>query len=139
MRRTRSPGWPTTSSSWTAGRAVAQGPLAETLARVDLPITLGEDAGAVFEATVVARDAEWHLARVVFDGGELRVRDNGTPLGRRVRVRVLARDVSIANSRHDDVSILNLLPATSWRTPPRPIPRSCWCNCASAQPCCSRA
>ena len=95
-----------------AGRAVAQGPLAETLARVDLPITLGEDAGAVFEATVVARDAEWHLARVAFDGGELRVRDNGTPLGRRVRVRVLARDVSIANSRHDDVSILNLLPAT---------------------------
>jgi molybdate transport system ATP-binding protein len=95
-----------------AGRAVAQGPLAETLARVDLPITLGEDAGAVFEATVVARDAEWHLTRVVFDGGELRVRDNGTPLGRRVRVRVLARDVSIANSRHDDVSILNLLPAT---------------------------
>ncbi len=95
-----------------AGRAVAQGPLAETLARIDLPITLGEDAGAVFEATVVARDAEWHLTRVVFDGGELRVRDNGTPLGRRVRVRVLARDVSIANSRHDDVSILNLLPAT---------------------------
>ena len=95
-----------------AGRAVAQGPLAETLARVDLPITLGEDAGAVFEATVVARDAEWHLARVAFDGGELRVRDNGTPLGRRVRVRVLARDVSIASSRHDDVSILNLLPAT---------------------------
>jgi molybdate transport system ATP-binding protein len=95
-----------------AGRAVAQGPLAETLARVDLPIMLGEDAGAVFEATVVARDAEWHLARVAFDGGELRVRDNGTPLGRRVRVRVLARDVSIASSRHDDVSILNLLPAT---------------------------
>ena len=95
-----------------AGRAVAQGPLAETLARIDLPIKLGEDAGAVFAATVAERDAEWHLARVEFDGGELWVRDNGTPVGRAVRVRILARDVSIANSRHDDVSIMNLLPAT---------------------------
>ncbi|MBN8474039.1 molybdenum ABC transporter ATP-binding protein [Sulfuritalea sp.] len=95
-----------------AGRAVAQGPLAETLARIDLPIRLGEDAGAVFAARVAERDAEWHLARVEFAGGELWVRDNGTPVGREVRVRILARDVSIANSRHDDVSILNLLPAT---------------------------
>ncbi len=95
-----------------AGRAVAQGPLAETLARIDLPIKLGEDAGAVFAARVAERDAEWHLARVEFAGGELWVRDNGTAVGRDVRVRILARDVSIANSRHDDVSIMNLLPAT---------------------------
>ncbi|MFH1872201.1 MAG: molybdenum ABC transporter ATP-binding protein [Pseudomonadota bacterium] len=94
------------------GRAVVQGPLAETLARIDLPIRLGEDAGAVFAATVVERDAEWHLARVEFDGGELWVRDSGVAVGRQVRVRILARDVSLANSRHDDVSILNLLPAT---------------------------
>ncbi|MDA8255450.1 MAG: molybdenum ABC transporter ATP-binding protein [Betaproteobacteria bacterium] len=95
-----------------AGRAAAQGPLAETLARIDLPIRLGEDAGAVFAATVAERDAEWHLARVEFDGGELWVRDNGVAVGRQVRMRILARDVSIANSRHDDVSIINLLPAT---------------------------
>ncbi len=95
-----------------AGCAVAQGPLAETLASIDLPVHLGEDAGAVFEATVAERDAEWHLARVSFDGGELWVRDNGTPLGRRVRVRILARDVSIAASRHEDTSILNVLPAS---------------------------
>jgi len=40
------------------------------------------------------------------------VRDSGVPVGRRVRVRILARDVSIARSHHDDVSIMNLLPAT---------------------------
>ncbi|OHC65341.1 MAG: molybdenum ABC transporter ATP-binding protein [Rhodocyclales bacterium GWA2_65_19] len=94
------------------GRAVAQGPLAATLARLDLPIRLGEDAGAVFAGTVAERDAEWHLARVEFDGGELWVRDSGVPVGRQVRLRILARDVSIASSRHDDVSIMNLLPAT---------------------------
>jgi len=94
------------------GRVVAQGPLAETLARVDLPLRLGEDVGAVFEGTVAERDAEWHLARVEFDGGELWVRDSGVALGSRVRMRILARDVSIAASRHDDVSIMNMLPAT---------------------------
>jgi molybdate transport system ATP-binding protein len=95
-----------------AGRVVAQGPLAETLARLDLPIHLGEDAGVVFAATVVERDAEWHLARVEFDGGELWVRDSGVALGQRVRLRILARDVSIAGSPHDDISIMNMLPAT---------------------------
>lgn len=94
------------------GRAVAQGPLAETLARTDLPIHLGEDAGVVFSGTVLERDAEWHLARVGFDGGELWVRDNGVAVGRGVRMRILARDVSVARSHHEDVSIMNLLPAT---------------------------
>lgn len=95
-----------------AGRVLAAGPLTSTLARLDLPIRLGEDAGAVFDATVTARDTDWQLARVAFDGGELWVRDGGAAVGQAVRVRILARDVSIAASHHDDVSIMNLLPAT---------------------------
>ncbi|PKO84836.1 MAG: molybdenum ABC transporter ATP-binding protein [Betaproteobacteria bacterium HGW-Betaproteobacteria-11] len=94
------------------GRVVTHGPLAETLARVDLPLRFGEDAGVVFAARVVERDAEWHLARVAFDGGELWIRDTGYAADQSVRLRVLARDVSIAASRHDDVSIMNLLPVT---------------------------
>lgn len=94
------------------GRSVTHGPLAETLARVDLPLRLGDDAGVVFEGRVAERDAEWHLARVAFDGGELWVRDTGHAVGQTVRLRVLARDVSVALSRHDDVSIMNLLPAS---------------------------
>lgn len=78
------------------GKVVANGPLAETLARLDLPIHLGEDAGVVLDAVVGERDAQWHLARTDFAGGSLWARDSGLPLGRRVRVRVLARDVSLA-------------------------------------------
>lgn len=95
-----------------AGRVVAAGPLQETLARVDLPIHLGEDAGVVLRATVVERDAAWHLARVEFAGGSLWVRDGGHALGRPVRVRILARDVSIALAQTRDTSIQNCLPAT---------------------------
>ncbi len=47
------------------GRAVAAGPLTETLARLALPIQLGEDAGVVLDAVVAERDLQWHLARDV--------------------------------------------------------------------------
>lgn len=94
-----------------SGRAVAQGPLAETLARLDLPIRLGDDAGVVLDSTVVERDATWQLARVAFAGGSLWVRDAGHDLGRHVRVRVQARDVSIARQPVVATSILNTLPA----------------------------
>jgi molybdate transport system ATP-binding protein len=57
---------------------------------------LGEDAGAILDATVGAVDHRWHLARVDFAGGNLWARDQGLAVGRRVRVRVLARDVSLA-------------------------------------------
>jgi len=94
------------------GRAVAQGPLAETLARLDLPIRLGEDAGVVLDAVVAERDAEWHLARTEFAGGSVWVRDGGHATGEHVRVRILARDVSLALEHHANTSIQNILPAT---------------------------
>jgi molybdate transport system ATP-binding protein len=94
------------------GRAVAAGPLTETLARLDLPIHLGEDAGVVLHAVVVERDSAWHLTRVAFDGGSLWVRDGGQALGQAVRVRILARDVSIALQPVTGVSIQNCLGAT---------------------------
>ncbi|MEW6512536.1 MAG: molybdenum ABC transporter ATP-binding protein [Pseudomonadota bacterium] len=96
------------------GRAVAQGPLTDTLARLDLPILslhLGEDAGVVLDGTVVERDENWQLARIGFAGGSVWVRDGGHALGHPVRVRILARDVSIAREQILATSILNTLPA----------------------------
>ena len=95
-----------------AGRAVASGPLSDTLARLDLPIQLGEDAGVVLDAVVAERDGHWHLTRVEFPGGSLWVRDGGHALGQPVRVRILARDVSIALVPPSGTSIQNCLPAT---------------------------
>ena len=94
------------------GRALASGPLSEILARLDLPIRLGEDAGIVLEGEIAELDTEWHLARVAFAGGSLWVRDNNIPVGQHVRVRILARDISLALDAHTDSSILNILPVT---------------------------
>ncbi len=91
------------------GRAVASGPLAETLSRVDLPVRLGEDTGVVVEAAVGSVDARWHLARMDFDGGALWTRDPGLPEGTPARVRILARDVSLARDKPGRSSIQNLL------------------------------
>jgi molybdate transport system ATP-binding protein len=95
-----------------AGRITAAGPLQQTLANVDLPIQLGEDAGVVLDAVVAERDDKWHLERVEFPGGSLWVRDAGHSIGHRVRVRILARDVSIALEKVSGISIQNCLPAT---------------------------
>ena len=91
------------------GSVVANGPLAATLARLDLPIRLGEDAGVILQAEISAIDATWHLAKVDFAGGSLWTRDLGLPIGRRVRVRVLARDVSLARQHPGPSSIQNIL------------------------------
>ena len=94
------------------GRVIAQGPLQETLARVDQPFRLEEDAGVLVQARLDALDEPWHLARFSFDGGSLWLRqDPRFRHGCQARIQVLARDVSIALTEHRDQSIQNLLPA----------------------------
>jgi len=93
------------------GRVAAHGPLAEVMARLDLASQGGDDTGVVLQTTVVERDTAWHLARVAFAGGELWLRDQGDDIGTSTRVRILARDVSVALDRQVDTSILNRLPA----------------------------
>ena len=94
-----------------AGRVLASGPLGETLARLDLPIRLGEDAGVVLDGRVAERDARWSLVRVECAGESLWVRDTGIAVGHSVRVRILARDVSIVLAPVESTSILNTLHA----------------------------
>ncbi|HBB23693.1 MAG TPA: molybdenum ABC transporter ATP-binding protein, partial [Pseudomonas sp.] len=93
------------------GRAIAQGELRETLARLDLPTAFSEDAGVVVEAEVAGHDAHYHLTRLTFPGGEVLVSQRPEAPGQRLRFRVHARDVSLALLRAEGSSITNLLPA----------------------------
>lgn len=95
-----------------AGKVTAQGELGEVLARLDLELAPGADVGVVVEAQVIERDSQWHLMRVAFSGGELWLADTNEQLGQTIRIRILARDVSLALDDHRDSSILNRLPAT---------------------------
>jgi molybdate transport system ATP-binding protein len=94
-----------------AGRVRAAGPLSEVMSRLDLPLTLGDDAGVVLDGVVGERDEQWHLARLDVHAAQCQLwaRDHGHPVGRRVRLRVLARDVSITSAQQTGTSIGNQL------------------------------
>ena len=94
-----------------AGKVRVAGPVAEVLSAIDHPVLQGEEAGMLVQARVAERDADWHLVRAEFDGGSLWVRDNGLPLGKPLRLRVLARDVSLALYEPQHSSIQNHLRA----------------------------
>lgn len=92
-----------------AGRVRASGPATEVLSSVETPVIVGEDAGTLIHAVVAERDPQWHLLRAAFSGGSFWVRDGGQALGQAVRLRVLARDVSIQLQAPAQTSIQNHL------------------------------
>lgn len=92
------------------GRIVGQGSLDQMLSRMDFPINLEDDTGVVWEGQVLDEDEKWHLSRLKTGGGDIWVRGTGLTGEASLRVRILARDVSLALTRHDDSSILNILP-----------------------------
>ena len=94
------------------GSVVAAGPLQETLARLDLPAVFADDAGVVLETVIGVHDDDDLLTRLDFEGGNIFVARRPEAVGRRLRCRVHARDVSLTLERAEHTSILNILRAT---------------------------
>ncbi|MFJ5296074.1 molybdenum ABC transporter ATP-binding protein [Pseudomonas sp. NPDC088368] len=96
------------------GQALASGPIAETLARLDLPLAMGDDAGVVIEGAVVAYDAAYDLVTVRLPRSDLtiRVAHSVLEMSKPLRLKVQARDVSLTLQADDQTSILNRLPVT---------------------------
>ncbi|KRD50352.1 molybdenum ABC transporter ATP-binding protein [Acidovorax sp. Root275] len=95
------------------GRVLAQGRTDELIVRLDLPLAHGDTAATVIEGTVQQHDAHDHITTVAFGGGHLLlVSPAARATGEHIRLRVQARDVSLALTAPSDTSILNVLPAT---------------------------
>ena len=96
------------------GQVLASGPIGETLARLDLPMALGDDAGVVINGSVSAYDAHYHLLTLQLPDSALSMRVAHAPLalGKRLRIKVQARDVSLSLQAQEPSSILNRLPVT---------------------------
>jgi molybdate transport system ATP-binding protein len=97
-----------------AGKVLASGPISQMLTRLDLPLALGEDAGAVVCGRVRGFAAAYQLLSLSFPGSQLCVQVAHTPLAidSPVRFKVQARDVSLALERPAQSSIVNVLPVT---------------------------
>ena len=93
------------------GRIEAVGAIEELTSRLDLrPLTGRYEAGAVLATTVAGQDKMFGLTELRFAGGRLRVPYLNLPLGQPLRVRIRARDVSIALAPPENISILNVIP-----------------------------
>ncbi|WP_426234300.1 molybdenum ABC transporter ATP-binding protein [Pseudomonas sp. TWP3-2] len=96
------------------GKALASGPIGETLARLDLPLAMGDDAGVVIEGQVSAYDSDYQLLTLQLPETLLSIRVTHAPLavGQALRCKVQARDISLTLQNTEHSSILNRLPVT---------------------------
>jgi molybdate transport system ATP-binding protein len=92
------------------GKVAASGSVTEMAGRMDVRPYLGRfEGGAVIETRVAAHDLDWGLARLEFAGGALYAPDVDALVGEPVRVRIRARDVSLATERPQGLSMLNII------------------------------
>lgn len=96
------------------GKVTAQGKLNDVLTDLNSPIALGDDTCVVLNAKIESKDTQWQLISTAISGGELWLKepDHKADVGQHLRVRILARDVSLSLSAQQDSSILNKLAAT---------------------------
>ncbi|MGV7230036.1 MAG: molybdenum ABC transporter ATP-binding protein [Nitrospirales bacterium] len=96
------------------GKVAGNGPIEEVFSQLNLRHLIPENhLGALVETTVAEQDQEFRLTKLAFSGGHLHVPHQHRQIGERLRVQILAKDVSIISSPPSfQTSVLNLLEAT---------------------------
>ncbi|MBB5704505.1 molybdate transport system ATP-binding protein [Ochrobactrum daejeonense] len=92
-----------------AGRVTANGAAAKIFPLIDAE---SDGGGVLLEGTVSAYDERYKLAEIDLGGATFQLSDAGLKPDMHVRLRVRARDVSIARKIPEAISIRNLLPVT---------------------------
>ena len=95
-----------------AGQVQAAGPTRELMTRLDLPLSHGDSAAAIIDATVTHLEPRYHLSHARFSGGQISLLNPRLVVGQRVRLRVQARDVSLTLHRQEGTSVQNIFPVT---------------------------
>jgi len=95
-----------------AGRVLAAGPLEQIVARGDLPLAARDDAAAVLSAQVVAHEPARQLTELRAGGRSLLVPLLDNAPGSAVRVRIPAREVILAATTPQGISVHNVIAGT---------------------------
>jgi molybdate transport system ATP-binding protein len=93
------------------GKVIADGEINDLLTRPGLALSRADEAAALLTATVRRHVSSFHLTELEVPGGSIYVPAQELELGSSLRLRILARDVSIALERIEDTSISNVLDA----------------------------
>jgi len=91
------------------GTVQGSGPVAQVLGSHDIARLIGDDAGVVTAGEVTEQDIKDQTVQVRFGGGHVWVPGHTLSVGQTVRLRILARDVSLSLTRHEDTTIQNYL------------------------------
>jgi molybdate transport system ATP-binding protein len=96
------------------GRVMEVGPIEDVFSKLNIRHLIPDNhLGALVDTTVAEQDQEFSLTKLVFAGGHLHVPHQHRQIGERLRVQILAKDVSIVSSQPAfQTSVLNLLEAT---------------------------
>jgi len=95
------------------GRVLAAGPVGEISLRPELRSIVAPDlVGAVLDGLVTGVDAAGGTAELAIGSGKLQVSLRDVPLGARVRVQLLARDIILAIQPIEGLSVRNALRGT---------------------------
>jgi|TARA_Y100000588_G_scaffold304879_1_gene327984 molybdate transport system ATP-binding protein len=95
------------------GQVIAAGSIESVMNRPDLASISGMgDPSSVIQAHIKKLDTANGLAILAFDSGEFCVPARNLEVNARVRVRIRARDVSIALKKPEGISVLNIFPGT---------------------------
>ena len=95
-----------------AGKVIAQGEIQSLLTQLDLPLAQHDGAESIVPATVAEYDEEYGITYLDSDVGRFAMVRKTHEHGSLVRIRVLARDVSLTLNPQTETSILNIFVAT---------------------------
>jgi len=91
------------------GKVVIQGSINEVFASAQLPHVYQQETSTIIQAKVVEKNERWHLLKAEFDGNSLWLQDHNQAVGKTVRLRIIASDVSLSLKDEKESTILNRL------------------------------
>ena len=94
------------------GRILAAGNTSDMLTRLDLPLAHHGTASAIIEGKIIAEDTKFSLSTLSFQGGLIYLPTGNFSIDKHIRLRIQARDVSLATQKPEQTSILNILETT---------------------------
>jgi molybdate transport system ATP-binding protein len=112
-----------------AGRVIKSENFLQAINKPDFPIAQQENISSLLQCKVMEHNQKWGLTRFTLKG----IAEQGTEAehslwlqqcdlapGKEVRLNILASDVSLSLSHHEDTSISNILPVTIMTIEPLP-------------------
>ncbi|MBZ0111108.1 MAG: molybdenum ABC transporter ATP-binding protein [Thermoanaerobaculia bacterium] len=94
------------------GKTEAPGAPQEIAAQIDPEGDWDGEIGVLVAAQVASHDEDLRLTELNFSGGKIRLPQRDLEVGRHLRVRFLARDISLTRQRAEETSILNIFSAS---------------------------